>query len=221
MEHLITLLKAIIFGFATGFTVSIPLGPAGIESIKRTISISFKEGFTVSLGALSADFTYLILINCGLSNLLSKNKRTESVFWIVSGFVLLIIGYLSLKEKKHHLMNTDASKFSKLNSLPFLSGYLITFSNPLTPTLWITLSGTAIRAWYYVGTVYYYTFIISIVSGMIFWFFLLNFAAYKGKHVFNLTSTNKASSLLKYLIIIIGAGFVVFGFFRLIYYLTI
>lgn len=221
MNDLITLLKALIMGFATGFVISIPLGPAGIESIKRTISKSFREGFTVSLGALSADVTYLLLINCGLSNLLSKNKKTESIFWIISGFILLLIGYLSLKEKKHSMLNIDIFKLNRFNSLPFLSGFLITFSNPMTPTLWLTLSGTAIRAWYYAGTVYYYTFIFSIISGMVFWFFLLNYAAYKGKHVFNLTSTDKASNLLKYIIIIIGAGFVLFGFFRLIYCLAV
>lgn len=221
MNDFITLLKAIIMGFVTGFIISIPLGPAGIESIKRTISKSFREGFTVSLGALSADVTYLLLINCGLSNLLSKNKRTESIFWIISGFILVIIGYLSLKEKKHSMINIDVLKFNKFDSLPFLSGFLITFSNPMTPTLWLTLSGTAIRAWYYAGTVYYYSFIFSIIAGMVFWFFLLNYAAYKGKHVFNLTSTDKAAGLLKYIIIIIGAGFVLFGFFRLIYYLTL
>lgn len=216
MLELINILKALIFGFATGLVISVPLGPAGIESVKRTISMGYRVGFVVSLGAISADLAYLLLINAGLSNLLAANKRTEALFWIVAGIILTIIGYVSYKNKKGH--KSSALSFFKngsLGSMPFLTGFLITFTNPMTPSLWLTLSGTVIRAWYYVDLFSYYTFIFSILLGMIAWFALLNYFALKGKQILK-PSSNKVSFLFEYINLIIGIGFIIFGLFRLV-----
>lgn len=216
MLELINILKAIIFGFATGLVISVPLGPAGIESVKRTISLGYRMGFVVSLGAISADLAYLLLINAGLSNLLAANKRTEALFWIVAGIILTIIGYFSYKNKKDH-RNSGLNFFknSSLGSMPFLTGFLITFTNPMTPSLWLTLSGTVIRAWYYVDLFSYYTFIFSILVGMITWFALLNYFALKGKQILK-PSSNKVSFLFEYINLIIGIGFIIFGLFKLV-----
>ena len=45
----------------------------------------------------------------------------------------------------------------------FLSGFLITFSNPLTPAVWITLSGTAMKIWMSRSIVCYYVYLFSII----------------------------------------------------------
>lgn len=215
MDKFIDILKVILTGCFTGFVVSIPLGPAGLESVKRTISEGYKEGFAVSIGALSADVAYLMLINGGLSNLLSKNRKTEALFWIFSGLILSIIGYFQIRSKS----STGGFKFnffanSKVKSMPFLTGFLITFSNPMTPSLWLTLSGTVIRAWYYVGPIFYYTFIISIIAGMVAWFALLNLLALKGFKILNPNISKGTSNILKFSILVIGIAFLIFGIIK-------
>ncbi|MFA9397479.1 MAG: LysE family translocator [Clostridiaceae bacterium] len=212
MENFLLILKAIFLGFITGFIFALPLGPAGIEAVKRTISDGFKKGFTVSIGTLTADLTYIILINLGLSKLLSSNKKTEALFWLISGFVLSFIGYNSIKKSKDKRSNTGIFKNSKIKSMPFLAGFIITFSNPLTASCWITLSGTVIRAWYYVGPLYYYLFIFSIILGMFAWMLLLNISALKGVKFLTPSSTKKTSQILIYSIFFIGLGFIFFGF---------
>lgn len=215
MDKFIDILKAILTGCFTGFIISIPLGPAGLESVKRTISKGYKEGFAVSIGALSADVAYLMLINGGLSNLLSKNRKTEALFWIFSGFILSVIGYFQIKFKSSN-EGFKLNFFANFNvkSMPFLTGFLITFSNPMTPSLWLTLSGTVIRAWYYVGPVFYYTFIISIIAGMVAWFAILNFLALKGFKILNPNLSKGTSNILKFSIFIIGIAFVIFGIIK-------
>ncbi|ERI90513.1 translocator protein, LysE family [Clostridiales bacterium oral taxon 876 str. F0540] len=215
MSQLIVIFKALFLGFATGILLSIPLGPAGIESVKRTVSKGYKQGLIVSLGAISADFTYLFIINAGLSSLLAANKRTESLFWIISGIILSIIGYISIKSHRAASNDMKHIKTSKLSSMPFLAGFIITFSNPMTPSLWLTLSGTVIRAWYYVSLTAYYIFIFSIILGMVAWFSLLNYLALKGTKVLKPGHFNATSKLLNYSIVVIGLGFVIFGFFNL------
>ncbi|WP_010241554.1 LysE family translocator [Clostridium arbusti] len=215
MNIFVLILKAVLFGITTGFILSIPIGPAAIESIKRTVSKGFKEGFIVSLGAISADVFYLLLINCGLANILSSNKKTESLFWIISGSILTLIGYNSIKHKNGN--ETFISKIMKnmnLSSLPFLTGFLITVSNPMTPSIWLTLSGTVLRAWYHINITSYYVFIISIIIGMILWFALLNFLAYKGLNLLGKNKSHKAVSFLMWTTVLAGLVFIGYGFYN-------
>jgi len=210
----ILIVKAILIGISTGFILSIPLGPSALESIRRTASRGFKEGFKVSLGSLSADVFYLLLINCGLANILSTNPKTEALFWIISGSILTFIGYNSIKHKNGN--ETFLSKFMKnlnLSSLPFLTGFFITVSNPMTPSIWLTLSGTVIRAWYYINTTCYYVFIISIIIGMILWFALLNFLALKGFNLLGKNHSNKTVYLLMFGTVFTGLIFVIYGIY--------
>lgn len=210
----ILILKAILIGITTGFILSIPLGPSAIESIKRTVSKGFKEGFKVSLGSLSADVFYLLLINCGLANIFRTNPKTEALFWILSGFILTCIGYNSIKHRNGN--ETFISKFMKnlnLSSLPFLTGFFITVFNPMTPSIWLTLSGTVIKAWYYVNITCYYIFIISIIIGMILWFALLNFLAFKGFNLLGKKHSNKTVSILMFGTVFMGLLFVIYGIY--------
>ncbi|MCY6485357.1 LysE family transporter [Clostridium aestuarii] len=212
MIYLMKFTKAIITGFSTGLAISIPLGPAAIKSVDQTISKGFKKGFVISLGAITADMAYLILINCGLSKLLKTNKITEALFWIISGTVLTFMEYNSIKKLK----NQNKNKYDETDSLSFWSGFIITFSNPMTPALWLGLSSTALKLWHHAGNMYYYVFLISLLAGMITWFGVLNFLALKGLKIFKNNSSKKISSFTKWIILILGIFFILFGIVKLI-----
>ena len=216
MSEFFIISKAIIFGIATGLMVALPLGPAGIESVKRSVSLGYKEGLKVSFGAVSADLFYLLLINAGLANILNSNKTTESLFWIISGIILTLIGYVSMRSHKEDDYIIKFLKDSNFGAMPFLSGFLITFSNPMTPSLWLTLSGTVIRAWYYVSKLTYYIFMFSIIFGMIAWFVLLNYMVVKGIKTLKPSHFHMTSKLLTIFNVLIGIGFILFGFFSLL-----
>lgn len=213
MGTLFNIIKALISGFTTGILISLPLGPAAIESVNHTISKGFKNGFIVSLGAISADMTYLFLINCGLAKLLQYNKVTEGIFWIISGFILVIMQYNDLKK----LGDYSESNSQKYATHPFLSGFVLTFTNPMTPTLWLGLSGTVINLWKNQSIIAYHIFLLAILIGMIFWFATLNYMAYKGFNIFKNSNPKKASIYMKWFILFLGIAFVIFGLIKLIY----
>ncbi|KGM96117.1 lysine transporter LysE [Clostridium novyi A str. 4552] len=208
MCSLLCILKSILFGYIIGILISIPLGPSAIESINRTISRGFKEGFLVSLGAISADISYLIIVNCGLFSLLKLNKNAESFFWILSGIAMILIGVNSTKEKKY----CNASK----KSYSFFAGYVITFLNPMTPALWVALSTTVINNWYDEGFFMCSLSIISMIIGMISWFVLLNVLALKGLKLAKPTKSKKIATVIKYSILVLGVGFLIFGIYKVI-----
>jgi threonine/homoserine/homoserine lactone efflux protein len=218
MENYYTIMKAIFTGLFTGIVASIPLGPAALESIKRTVTKGYKEGFLVSLGAVGTDAFDIILINIGILGVLETNKVLENSFWIISGIILSIMGYISFKKVKNHdpEFKPEILQDDNIKSMPLMSGFLISFLNPMTHTFWLTLSGTVIRVWRYAGNVPYYAFIFSILAGMIAWFALLNYLALKGRKIVAPESSEKVSKILAWGISGIGVGFVIVGALRLI-----
>lgn len=211
----LNIFKAILYGFFVGFTASIPLGPSGLESVSRSISNGFREGFKVSLGAVSADITYIIIINLGLFTLLTKNHNFDSLFWIFSGVILILSSKISLKPKK------TQSKLQNFifthTSNGFLTGYLITFLNPTTPSLWIFLSGTVFTAWRHHGTMYFLLSISSMIIGSITWFCFLNILVSRGIKKFKPNIANSTSKLLDYLLLALGIIFIISGIYKFIF----
>lgn len=214
MFSLLTICKAIFIGFLTGFTASIPLGPSGLESVNRSMSKGFREGFKVSLGAVSADLLYIVIINLGLFTLLSKHRNFQSIFWIVSGVILILFNRLSFTDSKK---KTDSKNLlNKYTSNGFVTGFLITFVNPTTPSLWIALSTTVLSVWRYHGRIYFLTSVSSMMIGSITWFCLLNILVSKGVRKLKSDYTKTTSNLLNYFLMILGISFIILGIFKFI-----
>jgi threonine/homoserine/homoserine lactone efflux protein len=96
----ILIIRAIYTGLLTGIAIAIPMGPAGFESVRWTISKGFKQGVKVAAGSLIADAIDVILINFGILELIETNKLLEVFFWIISGIIIFLIGYKALKNSK-------------------------------------------------------------------------------------------------------------------------
>lgn len=215
MFSVFNIFKAILIGFSTGFLASIPLGPSGLESVSRSISKGFREGFKVSLGAVSADIAYIIIINLGLLTILTKNSTFHSLFWIISGFVLILSTKVSLKSLG------SSSKLEKSiyrhASNSFITGFLITFLNPTTPSLWIALSGTVFNVWRHHGRIFFIFSISSMIIGSITWFCLLNILVSRGFKKLSPNYTNNTTKILDYFLLILGIIFVIWGTYKYIF----
>lgn len=182
------ILKSIIMGFFTGFVASIPLGPSGLESINRSISKNFIEGFKVSFGAVLADVTYIIIINLGLFSIFSTHKHLNGMFWLLCGILLVFIALPNIKSTDNTKNKPSKIKniISSYSANGILAGYLITFLNPTTPSLWIALSGTLFQVWRHHGRLFFILATSSMIIGSLAWFVLLNILATKGFKKVNL-----------------------------------
>ena len=214
MFSLWNIFKAICIGFLTGFTASIPLGPSGLESINRSMSKGFKEGFKVSLGAVTADLSYIVIINLGLFTILSRHRHFQSMFWIISGIILIIFNRVSSKDKPKK--DNQKNFLNKYTSSGFITGFVITFINPTTPSLWIALSTTVLSVWRYHGQIYFLTSITSMMIGSITWFCLLNILVSKGVKKLKSDYTKTTSKLLNYFLILLGISFIILGIIKFI-----
>lgn len=210
MNILGNFLKYLVIAFFTGFTISIPLGPSGIESVNRSISMGFREGLKVSIGAILADMTYLLIINLGLMNFINSSNKCKGLFWIISGTILTIFNLYS-KKNKNKIKNMN---FSKSNGL--MSGYIITLLNPMTPSLWLTLSGTVLHSWYDEGKIIFLMCMVLLMLGSLSWFTILNLLATKGFKFFNKNVNKKTSSILDYVLLFLGIAFIILGLINIL-----
>ena len=210
MNTLGNFFKYLVIAFFTGFTISIPLGPSGIESVNRSISLGFREGLKVSIGAILADMTYLLIINLGLMNFLNSSNKCKGLFWIISGTILTIFNLYS-KKNKNKIKNMN---FSKSNGL--MSGYIITLLNPMTPSLWLALSGTVLHSWYDEGKIIFLMCLVLLMLGSLSWFTILNLLATKGFKFFNKNVKKKTSSILDYVLLFLGIAFIILGLINIL-----
>ena len=215
MFSVFIIFKAILVGFFTGFIASIPLGPSGLESVSRSLSKGFKEGFKVSLGAVSADIVYIIIINLGLFTIFTKNPKFHSLFWVVSGIVLILS--IKLSSKSRNLDLKLEKSISRHSSNGFLTGFLITFLNPTTPSLWIALSGTVFNVWKHHGRIFFMFSISSMIIGSISWFCVLNFLVSKGFKKLNPNFANTTTKFLDYFLLALGIIFIILGSYNFIF----
>ena len=206
------LLSAIILGII----VAIPPGSVTIIACQRALLLGFKNSIIFSLGSCLSDLFYITLVYVGISNLIIKNYYFKIILWIICGLLLLIIGILSIislrkNKEKNKLMNFQSNSLTT-----FISGILITLTNPMTIIGWIAVGGNYFLVWYtkypdirnYMGIIF-----IFIIIGVMIWFIPLVFIISKLKKIIN-------EKVKVVLVLISNICLIIFGFMSLYYAYT-
>ncbi|ERI94387.1 translocator protein, LysE family [Clostridiales bacterium oral taxon 876 str. F0540] len=221
----VLIIRALYTGLFTGIVIAIPMGPAGFESVRWTMTKGLKKGVAVAAGSLIADAIDVMLINFGLLELIKTNKLLEIFFWEISAAVIFYIGYKALKgskkngseEVKQEEENEDEVKKS-MDSRALFTGFIVNFSNPMTHFFWLTLSSTVISIWRSYGKLVYFIFAVAMLCGMFLSLWGINVLASKGKTISAPKVSGKAANLLIYVILAFGAGFFINGIYKLYLY---
>jgi threonine/homoserine/homoserine lactone efflux protein len=215
------IIRALYTGLFTGIVIAIPMGPAGFESVRWTITKGFKKGVLVAAGSLIADTIDVMLINFGLLDLIETNKLLEIFFWEISGIIIFYIGYKALRHSKRYSDETEKELLEKedIKSRPVFTGFIVNFSNPMTHFFWLTLSSTVIRVWRTYGRFTYFIFAVAMLLGMFISLFTINYLASRGKKIAAPKVSGKFSALLGYVIVAFGIGFFANGMYKLYLYM--
>ena len=196
----------IIRNIILGISLAAPIGPVNVEVIRRGLNFGFFPAFLLSIGAASADTTYLLLIYFGLSSFI-KVPIIKTLIWVFGGFVLLYLGFRSIKIFKVKVeLNKSVPKTGR-NS--FISGYLITISNPMTIVWWTGVFGSILgTSIYNVSKTIALLNSLTIIIGVILWFFALSLILHWGKRFFK-------EKYVKYVNLTAGIILVGFGLYFL------
>ena len=124
-------LRILIYGLAIGLALAVPVGPIGLLVFRRSLLYRARTGIITGLGAALADATLCAILTFGIttiSNFLAQHSR---LLVNVSGFVLLVIGYLVWHTAPPHEMpKTPPPRPGWFGA--FSTALVLTISNPMT-----------------------------------------------------------------------------------------
>lgn len=175
----------IIKGMIIGVVVSAPMGPVGILCVQRTLNKDRWCGFFTGLGAALSDIIYALMTGFGMSFIMETIESPTVAFWIkvVGSVLLFLFGLFTFKsnpiERVKPVSHNKGTLFHN-----FISGFLVTISNPLIIFLFIAMYGqmTFILPDSPLLQIIGYLFVIV---GAVGWWFLLTWLIDKVRNKFN------------------------------------
>ena len=118
-------------GLAIGALISAPMGPIGMLIIQRTLSKGRWSGMFTGIGAALSDIIYCLLTGFCLSFITDFITEQQQWLQLAGGAVLAVFaGYLFKTNPTRSLKAAERGVARNYWS-DFVTGFLLTFSNPL------------------------------------------------------------------------------------------
>jgi threonine/homoserine/homoserine lactone efflux protein len=142
---MIPAIELILKGIIIGLTVSVPLGPAGIILINRTIKRGMLSGFFSGMGVAAADTILAIVAGLGFTFIITLFEDEKFIIGIIAGLVIIGAGikiFLSNPVKEFRMKE----KGKKTLLRDFISVLILSLSNPFTIFVFIAFfSGVNVK----------------------------------------------------------------------------
>ena len=128
MEQMLYILPR---GLAIGALISAPMGPIGMLIIQRTLSKGRWPGLFTGVGAALSDLVYCLLTGFGLSFITDFINEQQQWLQLVGGVVLAIFAIYLFRKNPTRSLKTAEQTPANSYWTDFVTGFLLTFSNPL------------------------------------------------------------------------------------------
>ena len=123
-----------------GLSMAATIGPVKTVLINTGIKSGFFHAWFFSLGALTTDIMYMLIVYFGVGQFI--DSMTLKVFlWSFGCFVLLYNGIENLLTLHKIEMNLKSGKRNRLRK-SILSGFVMSWLNPLTILFWLGIYGS-------------------------------------------------------------------------------
>ena len=133
-------LDLIIKGLLIGVVASAPMGPVGVLCIQRTLNKGRWYGFVTGIGAAFSDIIYALVTGFGMSFVVDFIQNKDTLFYVQMGgsVMLLFFGlYMFRCDPARSIRPTSPRKGTLAHNM--VTGFLVTFSNPLIIFLFVAL----------------------------------------------------------------------------------
>ncbi|MDM5317000.1 LysE family transporter [Fictibacillus sp. b24] len=135
---------SIIHFIVLGISLAVPIGPIKLEMIRRGFNGGFWPSWLVGLGAVSADFIFMLVVFLGLSPFL-QYKPVQLTMLSIGIVMLSYLGTTTMKNafsaKVLPHINNNIS-----NKNPFWTGFIIALMNPYNFMFWFGVYGGALQS---------------------------------------------------------------------------
>lgn len=183
-----SLIYVLLRGFAIGVLISAPMGPIGMLVIQRTLNKGRWPAFFTGIGASVSDMFYCILTGTGIAFITDFINSQQFILQLVGSAVLAVFGVYLFRKNPARRVNPKDDPAPKSYWADMVSGFLLTFSNPL---ILFFIIGLFARFNFLLPEYRYYHYILgylSIAIGALSWWFLITFLVNKMRAHFNVRS---------------------------------
>lgn len=163
-------LEMALKGMIIGIVASAPMGPVGVLCVQRTLNKGRWYGFATGVGAAISDLIYAAIAGFGMSFVVDIIENPVVAYWIkVAGSILLFIfGVWTFRSNPAQQIRPVSKNKSNLVH-NFITGFLVTISNPLILFLFVAMFGQfTFVVNNFVPQIVGYVFIV--VGALIWWF---------------------------------------------------
>jgi threonine/homoserine/homoserine lactone efflux protein len=128
---MIQAIELIFKGIIIGLTVSVPLGPAGIVLVNRTIKRGMLSGFFSGMGVAAADTILAVIAGLGFSFIITFFEDEKVIISSIAGVIIIGAGIkIFFSNPVKDFRHREKGKKSLLRD--FISILMLSLSNPLT-----------------------------------------------------------------------------------------
>jgi len=168
------LINIILNGIVVGLLASVPLGPAGILCIQRTLSKGHKAGFISGLGAASSDTLFASIAFFSLSLVVGFIEAHLNVIKAAGGICISVIGIIIYTKNPVIQMRRNRTGQSNLWR-DYLSAWLVAFANPAILLIFIALFAAVNLSAAAASPINALVMLAGVFAGGALWWFTLTF----------------------------------------------
>lgn len=194
-------------GLAIGALISAPMGPIGMLVIQRTLSKGRWAGFFTGIGAALSDLAYCLLTGFCLSFVTGFIDTHQLIIQLIGSIVLALFGLFLFRKNPTRQLKTANTGGSDFWS-DFITGFLLTFSNPLILFFIIGLFARFNFILPEYAVHHYIWAYVTIFIGALLWWYLVTFLVNKLRRRFNVRAlwlVNRIVGTLLIVMAVIGA----------------
>jgi arginine exporter protein ArgO len=173
-----------LIGFAAGALTGVPIGPVNVAVIDAAYRHTMRRALAVGAGGAIADALYCALGVAGVTPVLRANPSIPPVLFAVSGVVLLIYGFLTVRSRPVVPVQHEAAHAVHAAGetwAGFKIGITLIILNPAAIVTWVVIVGSFIPdATVTDGLIT----AVGVLVGSFVWFALVAVLTQKGKSAF-------------------------------------
>nr|WP_309101286.1 LysE family transporter [Fredinandcohnia onubensis] len=124
-----------------GLSLAAPIGPVNAAQLDRGIKYGFLHAWLVGVGAVLADGVYMLIVYLGLVSFINT-PFIQTFLWLFGCFVLLYTGIESMLSAGQIKMENSRKQEPAFKA--FLSGFIMSITNPLTILFWLGIYGSVL-----------------------------------------------------------------------------
>lgn len=175
----------LLLGAAAGALTGVPIGPVNVAVIDAAYRHTFRRAIAVGLGGACADMLYSGLGACGVTPFLQKYPSVDAVLYAISGAVLLVYGYLTVRSQPVTPAHLETQPKPEVDHraevrMGFRIGLALILLNPAAIVTWVVVVARMIPPASPVEGVF---FAVGVFAGSWSWFSLVAYLTQRGKSV--------------------------------------